>query len=238
MNSVLEVFEAILFDMDGVIIDTKEPVEAFWNEKMELYDVTIDDNYLESKIHGRPARSIIDDLFPHLSKKERDDLDDECALYDSSAEEYKIMPGVEPLLLTLQKSAVPFGLVTSALPPKVSVMQESLSIANPFLTVVTADLISNGKPDPECYLLGAKKLGIDIEKILVFEDSVSGVTSAHRAGATVIGVNSPGIAPMLADAGAKVVIEDFTGARWDANTNVLGFSNLSYQAKIIPSKTV
>lgn len=228
MNSKLHEFEAILFDMDGVIIDTKEQVEAFWHEKMELYNVTIDDDYLETKLHGRPARSIIDDLFPHLSVNERAELDKECTAYDSSSEAYPVMPGVEDLLFTLKNSDVPFGLVTSALPPKVNVMKESLSIDNPFLTIVTADLITKGKPDPECYLLGAEKLGIDINKTLVFEDSVSGVTAAYRAGATVIGVNNPGIAPLLVDAGAAEVITNFSNVGFNAKNKTLRFSQSEF----------
>jgi beta-phosphoglucomutase-like phosphatase (HAD superfamily) len=203
-------FDAILFDMDGVIIDSKEEVEAFWFEKMELYGVDVDKEYLETKVHGRPARPIIDELFPELSAKERIILDRECTEYDASQGSFTIVPGVERLIEKLLHLNFTCGLVTSALPPKVDKMLSSLSVRSPFQTIVTANLVQKGKPDPECYLLGAEQLDVPIEKVLVFEDSVSGVKAASRAGATVVGVNEPHIGPMLTEAGAVDVIPDFT----------------------------
>lgn len=89
-------------------------------------------------------------------------------------------------------------------------MLNCLSVRSPFQTIVTANLVQKGKPDPECYLLGAERLDIPIKKVLVFEDSISGVKSASRAGATVVGVNEPHIGPVLTEAGAVDVIPDFT----------------------------
>ena len=210
MSNTPKHFDAILFDMDGVIIDSKEQVEAFWFEKMELYGVEVDKKYLETQVHGRPARSIIDEMFSMLPKEEREKLDMECTEYDASQESFSIVPGVEALMGQLVEKEITFGLVTSALPPKVEKMLESLSLHSPFQTIVTANLVKNGKPDPECYLLGAVQLNVPAENVLVFEDSVSGVKAASRAGATVIGVNQPHIAPMLKEAGARDVIDDFT----------------------------
>jgi beta-phosphoglucomutase len=210
MSNTPKHFDAILFDMDGVIIDSKEQVESFWYEKMEIYGIEIDKKYLETSVHGRPARNIIDELFSDLPIEEREKLDQECTEYDASQDSFSIVPGVEALLEQLIEKDIIFGLVTSALPPKVEKMLDSISLTSPFQTIVTADLVKNGKPDPECYLLGAEQLDVPAENVLVFEDSVSGVKSASRAGATVIGVNESHIAPMLTEAGALDVIGDFT----------------------------
>ncbi|MCC5943054.1 MAG: HAD-IA family hydrolase [Balneolaceae bacterium] len=226
MNKKNPRFDAILFDMDGVIIDTKEQVEAFWLEKMELYGVSVDEEYLERSLHGRPARFIIEELFPDLSEKERTEMDRECTEYDARQDSHKIIPGAESLLRQLTKSRVPIGLVTSALPPKVDVMLQSLSIENPFLTTITANLVKKGKPDPECYLLGAFKLNVDIKKVLVFEDSASGVRAAHTAGATVIGVNEPAHTEMLMEKGAIGVINNFTGAEFNMKRRELNLSEI------------
>ncbi|CAN5465959.1 hypothetical protein BH23BAC3_BH23BAC3_23690 [soil metagenome] len=91
-------FDAILFDMDGVIIDSKEEVEAFWFEKMEMYGIDVDKEFLETKVHGRPARPIVDELFPELSAKERIRLDRECTEFDASQGSFTIVPGVERLI--------------------------------------------------------------------------------------------------------------------------------------------
>lgn len=210
MNLQQKNFRAILFDMDGVIIDTKEQVEAFWFEKMKEHGVKIDDEYLETSLHGRPARFIIKELFPHLDNDAQLRMDQECTDYDSLYSSYAIVPGVEVFIQALLNNDITIGLVTSALPPKVDVMLKSLSLKNPFKEIVTANQVKKGKPDPECYLLGADKLGFNIKDILVFEDSVSGTQAASRAGATVFGVNEPEIAPMLLKAGADHTIRNFT----------------------------
>ncbi len=210
MTSSQKIFDAILFDMDGVIIDSKEQVESFWFEKMKLYGVDVEREYLESRVHGRPARSIIDELFSELPDEEREKLDEECTEYDASQDSFSIVPGVEALMEQLIEEGIIFGLVTSALPPKVEKMLGSLSLNSPFQAIVTANLVENGKPDPECYLMGAERLNVSPENVLVFEDSVSGVKAAGRAGATVVGVNEPHLAPMLIETGAVEVITDFT----------------------------
>lgn len=67
-------YEALIFDMDGVLIDSKELVEAFWREKLELYGIEIADDELELKFHGRPARLIIDDLFEDMPEHTRAEM--------------------------------------------------------------------------------------------------------------------------------------------------------------------
>lgn len=225
MNLKQAGYDAILFDMDGVIIDTKAEVEIFWNEKMDLHGVSIDEDYIEEKLHGRPARFIIAELFPHLTEEERAEMDRECTRYDSMQASYTIIPGVEKILSQLNRNSINFGLVTSALPPKVDVMLKSLSIPPPFHTIVTANKVKKGKPDPECYLLGAENLGVNIKKVLVFEDSVSGVMAADRAGATVVGVNEPKLSEGLKKVGAQFTIRDFTETSFSSDTATLHFEN-------------
>jgi len=205
--------EALIFDMDGVIIDSKDHVERFWREKLDFYDIKADEKEMELRFHGRPAKLIIDDIFAELPDEARNELAEECSRYDSSVEQYRMIPGVEAFLDEVSRLDIPIGLVTSALPPKVDRMLEGLSFPSPFRVIVTANLVQNGKPDPECYVLAADKLGVVPELALVFEDSVSGVQAASRAGAEVIGVNEPHLAGHLKEAGAGIVIPDFTTVR-------------------------
>lgn len=205
--------EALIFDMDGVIIDSKDHVESFWREKLELYGIEADGDDMETRFHGRPARHIIDDIFAGLPDETREDLAEECSRYDSSVKQYRMIPGVEAFLQQVTNQGVPLGLVTSALPPKVDRMIEGLSFPSPFRVIVTADLVQNGKPDPECYLQAAAKLGVSPERSLVFEDSVSGVKAASEAGAMVIGINEAHIAGYLKEAGAGIVVPDFRPVR-------------------------
>lgn len=213
MNRDLTRYEAVIFDMDGVIINSREHVEKFWLEKLEKYDIYIPEGEREKRFHGRPARTTVNDLFAELSKKTREEIIKECGEYDASVEEYPMIPGIEELLKACVKYGIRIGLVTSALPGKVDRMLESLSFPSPFEVMVTADLVRNGKPDSECYLLAAEKLEIEPLKLIVFEDSVSGVKAASNAGATVVGINKKSLHRELISAGATIVQPDLKEAQ-------------------------
>lgn len=211
MNSQ-DKFEALIFDMDGVIINSKEHVEEFWLEKLNEYGIHIPEEEREERFHGRPARPTVNDLFAELDKSTREEIIEECAVNDASVESYPMIPGVDEFIKQCVGAGIRIGLVTSALPGKVERMLAGLSVSNPFECMVTANLVTNGKPDPECYLLAAEKLAIKPDKMIVFEDSVSGVKAASEAGATVIGVNEEHLSGPLKDAGALVIQNDFKKA--------------------------
>lgn len=206
-------YEAIIFDMDGVIINSKDHVEKFWLEKLDEYGIHISKNEREKRFHGRPARPTVNDLFAELPEEKRDEIIKDCGEYDASVEKYPMIPGVERFLKECSENGIRTGLVTSALPGKVDRMLACLSYPSPFEVMVTANLVENGKPDPECYLLAAEKLNVDPRKMIVFEDSVSGVKSASAAGATVMGINENKMTGALIAAGAVSVQPDLQKAK-------------------------
>lgn len=203
-------YKAIVFDMDGVIINSKEHVEAFWLKKLNENGIHIAEEEREERFHGRPARPTVNDLFAELSEKTREAIIEECAKYDTSVESYPMIPGVDDIIKKCVDAGIRIGLVTSALPGKVDRMLDGLSVDNPFEVTVTANLVEKGKPDPECYLLASDMMGIDTENIIVFEDSLSGVKAGSGAGATVIGVNEEKFTEPLKTEGAVLVQRDFT----------------------------
>ena len=204
------IYEAVIFDMDGVIINSKDHVEAFWLEKLDEHGIHVPEEEREKRFHGKPARPTVNDLFSELDESTREKIIKECAIYDASVESYPMIPGVDAFIKQCVETGVRIGLVTSALPGKVDCMLAGLSLTtNPFEVMVTADLVTNGKPDPECYLLAAEKMGIHPGKMIVFEDSVSGVKAASDAGATVLGINEKQFADPLFDSGAQNLLHDF-----------------------------
>jgi sugar-phosphatase len=206
-------YEAVIFDMDGVIINSKDHVEQFWLQKLDEYGIEIPKDEREERFHGRPARPTVNDLFAPLSKDEREDIIKECGEFDASVETYPMIPGIERLLKKCSDNGVRMGLVTSALPGKVDIMLAGLSFSSPFEVMITADLVENGKPNPECYLLAADKLDVEPESMIVFEDSVSGVKAASGAGATVVGINKEGLTQALLSKGAITVQPDLKEAK-------------------------
>lgn len=205
-------YEAVIFDMDGVIIDSKEHVETFWNRKLEQYNIDPPAENRELRFHGRPARPTVNDLFAELPEETREKIITECAEYDASVTNYKMIAGAENFIKRCFDADIRIGLVTSALPGKVDRMLEGLSYPSPFEVMVTADQVKAGKPDPECYQKAADKLNINPEKMVVFEDSIAGVKAAAGAGATVVGINEPKMESLLKQAGATVIIPNFEHA--------------------------
>ncbi|KAJ2903044.1 hypothetical protein GGI21_004478 [Coemansia aciculifera] len=136
----------------------------------------------------------------------------------SQAEEYeaKVMAnadgvfavaGASHLLESLQ--ATKWAVVTAATKALAQTRLEQAQLPMP-KCLVTASDVAQGKPHPECYELGAKMLGIAVNDVVVFEDSVNGVLAGRAAGATVVGVLTSATEQQLRDAGADHIVSDFT----------------------------
>ena len=96
-------------------------------------------------------------------------------------------PGARELLIELREAAVPTALVTMSVSRMAHHVADRLGFPG-FDAVVSGDDVTNSKPHPESYLRGAELLGVDIAQCVAIEDSLPGITSAHSAGAVVIGV--------------------------------------------------
>lgn len=207
-------YEAVLFDMDGVVIDTHAEVTRFWQRLADSNGVTITPNDFTQYIYGRKAAYTLKELFPQITPAQW-----QQALADLEAEEavaqYTPIPGVLNLLASLRTAGIPVALVTSAEPPKVHVVLQQLGLATTFAARVTAHDVGQGKPHPDCYLLGAQRLGLPPQRCIVFEDSLSGAQAAISAGATCVGVNT--ITEPLLQIGAAHVIPDFRGVSLDGD---------------------
>lgn len=228
------IFEAVIFDMDGVVIDTRKPIEAFWYELGEKHKIEINPCIMEQKIHGCPARQTVYNLFTHLSTQEKEALLERCEEFETSLE-YIAMAGVKPFLENLKAHRIPLALVTSSLPPKVTKVIDKLLLKDIFDTIVTSDLIKKGKPDPACYLLAAQWLGKNPAQCVVFEDAVSGIKAATAAGMLAIGVGSALQEPLLKEVGATEVILNFEKIKLETTDQSLKLQingNLSLQLQM------
>lgn len=194
--------------MDGVVIDTRAPIEAFWNRAAAECGVTLTPEIMERKIHGSPARQTVYTLFPHLTDARKKELLEACETFEENLQ-YVPIAGVLELLTSLKRHQIPRALVTSSLPPKVKKVFAQLELETAFDTVVTADLVERGKPDPACYRLAARRMGIPAERCVVFEDAVTGVKASTGAGMPTVGVNTGVAEAMLLETGARTVIPDF-----------------------------
>ncbi|TCO44326.1 sugar-phosphatase [Kribbella antiqua] len=173
---------AVLFDMDGTLVDSDAAVERAWTIWSHEYGVDPAD--VLAIAHGSPAESTVDRLRPDLSAEERaaaavrqlelqyDDLSDVVATR-----------GAVELLSTLR---LPWAVVTSADNRLAKVRLAVAGIEPPVL--VTVEDITRGKPDPEGYLRAAELLGVPPQHCLVVEDAEVGLAAGRAAGAVTAGL--------------------------------------------------
>lgn len=194
-------FKAVVFDMDGVLIDSEKEVEAFWIKWGNKYGKKL--NFKE--IHGKPLEGTLAMTFAEIPEKDKEQIRQDC--YDlETTMTYKPLKGSNKLVQELKKMGVSLALVTSAMPYKTDKALSDLDISEAFNVIVTADMIKKGKPDPSCYLLAAEKLGLPPNECLGFEDSLAGLKAISAAGIYAIGVNENASPAEIKAAGAKDII--------------------------------
>ncbi|HEY2586990.1 MAG TPA: HAD family phosphatase [Tepidisphaeraceae bacterium] len=201
--------KAVLFDMDGVVIDTRQSVIDFWEAVAAEHRVTLTDDDFDRHIHGVPAAATLRSLFPGLSSEQTAAVMDRSAQYERGLQ-YTEVAGVTRFLKQLTDAGVKAGLVTSGTRWKVEDVLQQLQLDGRFDVIVTAGDIERGKPDPACYLAAAGKLGAHGAECVVFEDSLAGVRAAKAAGAACVGVQTGGRVKLIKAEGVQGVIPDFT----------------------------
>jgi sugar-phosphatase len=169
----------ILFDMDGILVSSLGSVERSWAKWGQLHG--IDTALAIQAAHGRRAIETIRHLRPDLNDVEQLKLIEEIEIADKDGIE--VLAGVPRILAAVPQNY--WTIVTSATE---KLARARLSYAG--LTVpehfISADMVRNGKPDPEPYLKGAALLGQKSEDCLVIEDSSSGAIAGHAAGCKVL----------------------------------------------------
>lgn len=198
---------AILFDFDGVVMDTESQYTLFWNEQGRKYLPEIEE--YGKVIKGQTLTQIYDRYFPgNIGLQER--ITAELNVFETRMQ-FDYIPGADTFIRELRAEGYPTAIVTSS---------NNLKMANAFKAhpelpdlvdhILTADMFTHSKPHPECFLMGAKVCGALPENCIVFEDSFHGLEAGNRAGMTVIGLATTNPREAIADK-AKAVIDDFTG---------------------------
>ncbi|MDO4756756.1 MAG: HAD family phosphatase [Parabacteroides sp.] len=173
------------FDFDGVIVDTEPIYDLYWNKAGERYNTGIPN--FAAHIKGTTLPSIIQKFFSDRSDEERAKIAREATEFELQMP-FPTIPGALEFIQLLKNNHVKIGLVTSSDKAKLDRAFRLLHLEDMFDTVVTADRITTGKPDPMCYLLAAKDLNENPSDCLVFEDSFAGIQSGNSAGMRVIGL--------------------------------------------------
>ena len=173
-----------LFDLDGVLIDSESEYSKIWSAINREFPTGVPD--LEKVIKGCTLSKILNDHYPdpELQKKVSERLH-----FLENRMHYEYLPGACELLQYLVEEGLPRVLVTSSDNTKMQHLREEIpGLLDFFNLIVTANLVTESKPSPQGYLLGAEKIGRDSRKCAVFEDSLQGVMAGRNAGAFVVGV--------------------------------------------------
>ncbi|GIF19685.1 sugar-phosphatase [Actinoplanes tereljensis] len=172
--------KAVLFDMDGTLVDSDNAVERSWLNWGEEYGV--DGPAAHRLAHGAPSAATVPKLLPHLGEEDlqRAVMRQLELQYDDLAD-VVAAPGARELLDVLARRGLPWAVVTSADTRLAKARLDAAGIVPPVL--VTIDDVPAGKPDPAGYLRGAELLGKDPADCLVVEDAEVGLQAARAAGA-------------------------------------------------------
>ena len=196
-------FAAVLFDLDGTLVDSGAAVRRSWLAWAAESSITAERLH---GFHGMPAAQILAELVPaeqvlaaaeRLEQLEVGDVDD-----------IVLLPGAARALSDIGASRS--AIVTSCTAPLAAARIAAASVPSPAV-VVTASDVEVGKPDPAPFLLAAQRLGVDPKHCLVVEDAVSGLTAARAAGMATLAVTTTYQAAALQ---ADVVVTDLDAVRF------------------------
>lgn len=178
--------KGVLFDLDGVLVDTESQYSIFWGKMGVEYNTGIPD--FAERIKGSNLASILNTYFPE--KSVQDEIVDKLNRFQE-AMTYEICPGVKEFISQLKLHNIPTCIVTSSDDKKMEHLFAHQSyFRDNFSNIITGDQVTNSKPHPECFLKGAQKIGVDIKDCLIFEDSMQGITAGLASGAKVIALST------------------------------------------------
>lgn len=209
---------AILFDIDGTLVDSTPAVERAW--RRWAVDHGIDAEAVLAVCHGRRSADTIADFLPadqvaeeaaDLERREAGDVDGVVAL-----------PGAAELLAALPDHA--WAAVTSGSQALMRARLTAAGLPVPRI-LVAADDVTEGKPDPEGYLSAAAKLGVEPQDCLVVEDAPAGLAAGHAAGARVAAVaTSHPRAELEREHGVSEVLADLTELTVEVSSRLLSIT--------------
>lgn len=198
----------VLFGLDGVIVDTRKAHDDFWNSIAERNNLKIDN--FPAVIDGMTINSILDLYFALNTPEEKQAIRTESAEIDLKTDYTQIVtPSVLEFIQYLKEKGYKIGIVTSSGKSKVDNVLKQLNLTDTFDTIITAESIKKGKPDPMGFVLAQTNLGVPNTECIVFEDAFTGIKAATYAFMRVIGVATTLDEDYLKDYSYEV-IKDFS----------------------------
>lgn len=191
----LKLIKAVIFDLDGVIVDTAHYHYLAWKKLAnELgIELSVQDNEQLKGISRMKSLEIIlqlggVSLSPHEMEKLANKKNTWFVDFIERMSPEEIFPGVKSLIEKMRAKGLKIGLASSSKNAKM--VLDLLRISALFDVMVDGNMVTHSKPDPEIFLLAATRLGVSPSECLVFEDAEAGVDAALKAGMKCVGIGS------------------------------------------------
>lgn len=183
MSGISENKCGVLFDLDGVLLDSEGQYSIFWKMMDEQYPTGIED--FSDFIKGFHLTRI---LSYFANDEERIRIVAELEEFEKNMR-FEFFPGALSLINQLHSAGIPIALVTSSDRKKMQALFDQYpEFPALFNVIITGDMVTKAKPDPDCFLMAARQMGLDIKDCTVLEDSRNGLLAGRASGAKVIGL--------------------------------------------------
>jgi beta-phosphoglucomutase len=183
---------ALLWDMNGVLVDDEPLQERVWREALHEAGITLEDGWWREHFLGRRISTTVEKLWPELPPEQITDLITEKRrrYREFSLSGLPVVPGALELLDAASKEGLSQALVTGAGAGEMELVTTQLAVQHYFKAMICGADVHEGKPDPECFLLAAERLQIHPKNCWVIEDSFPGIDAAHAAGMRCVAITT------------------------------------------------
>ena len=189
-------FKAALFDLDGVVFNTEPQYTEFWGAQCREFHP--EHPGLEHEIKGQTLVQIFDRHFSGDLAYSQEIITNRLNDFEQTMR-FDYVEGFEDFVSRLRSRGVKTAVVTSSNIAKMqSVYQSRSEFRQMFDAILTSEDFERSKPDPDCYLKAAERLGAEIDECIVFEDSFNGLKSGRAVGMKVVGLATTNSAESIA----------------------------------------
>lgn len=200
---------ALLFDLDGTLLDTDPIHMAVFVDMMTPFGLEVDHAFYMAHVHGRLNEDFFAEFLP--------DEDGKALSHAKEAEfrrrlprPYPALPGAQALVARAVSEDWPRAVVTNAMRPNAEAMLAAIGLSEAFDVLVIGEECARAKPHPAPYLDAMRLLGVAPQDAIAFEDSPSGMRAAAASGAYPVGIRSSLTDDQLRSHGARTTLRDFT----------------------------
>lgn len=191
-DKIKNIIKAVIFDMDGVVSDTQKLCASIEKEMLEKYGIEISTEEVTRRYAGvsdkdffRMASNDFGKKIPNVDQAVEEMWE---RIMKSAKGNISSIPGAKELISQLKNRQFLLGIASSSIIPFIELVLSELGLKDRFDTIVSAEEVERGKPDPAIFLLVAKKLKVRPEECVVIEDGINGMIAARRAGMKCIGL--------------------------------------------------